>query len=288
MFISEKDRVCGALFGVAAGDAVGLTFEGMLPAPRRGLSVAGGGQFHLPQGSVTDDTLMTLVLAESYLSCRRFDRENFLPGMVLTVQTAPATFGRTTSTLVRLLEQGCCPKAAARAVDGLFGSGTDGSVMRTVPVGLVCSPDTAADVARRVSAFTHVDRVAGECCAAVAVMVAVLMDGGLKEEASTAAGSASSADVFSGDLTSSVDAVCATRCAVSCFTNGGCVRDVIERAVSLGGDTDTIAAIAGGLAGAYWGMDSVPREWVRAIDLQRRVACAASGLMSARFAARRV
>lgn len=112
MFISEKDRVCGALFGVAAGDAVGLTFEGMLPSPRRGLSVAGGGQFHLPPGAVTDDTPMTLALAESYLSCGRFDRETFLPGIVLAVRTAPATFGRTTTTLVRLLEQGCSPEAA--------------------------------------------------------------------------------------------------------------------------------------------------------------------------------
>lgn len=90
--------------------------------------------------------------------------------------------------------------------------------MRTVPVDLVCSPDTAADVARRVSAFMHVDPDAGECCAAVAVMTAVLMQGGSKEEASDAARAAASADVFSGDLTPSV---CATRCAVSCFLNGG-------------------------------------------------------------------
>ena len=64
-FISEKERIFGGLFGVAAGDAVGLTFEGMMPGPRYNLSVTGGGQFSLPAGAVTDDTMMTLSLLET-------------------------------------------------------------------------------------------------------------------------------------------------------------------------------------------------------------------------------
>ena len=77
-FISEKERIFGGLFGVAAGDAVGLTFEGMMPGPRYNLSVTGGGQFSLPAGAVTDDTMMTLSLLETYLSYGTFDREAFL------------------------------------------------------------------------------------------------------------------------------------------------------------------------------------------------------------------
>jgi ADP-ribosylglycohydrolase len=39
-------------------------------------------------------------------------------------------------------------------------------------------------------------------------------------------------------------------------------RDCVLKAVNLGGDTDTVAAIAGGLAGALYGYDAIPREWL--------------------------
>ena len=134
-FISEKERVFGGLFGVAAGDAIGLTFEGMMPQPRYNLSVTGGGQFSLPVGAVTDDTMMTLSLLETYLSCGTFDRDAFLLRMTRVVMQNPVTFGRTTKTLCVLLEQGCFPDVSTRVVDLLFGSRTNGSVMRTSIIG---------------------------------------------------------------------------------------------------------------------------------------------------------
>lgn len=42
-------------------------------------------------------------------------------------------------------------------------------------------------------------------------------------------------------------------------------RDCILKAVNLGGDTDTIAAIAGGLAGLYYGYEAIPKEWVNSL-----------------------
>ncbi len=276
------------MFGAAAGDAVGLTFEGMMPAPCRSLSITGGGQFGLPKGAVTDDTLMTLVVAETYAACGQFDRDVFLRGMIETVRKEPATFGRTTKMLCSFLEQGCNAEASVRAVDMLFGSRTDGSVMRTIPVGLICSPEAAAATARRVSAFTHFDPAAGDCCAAVSVMACVLVAGKGKEEAYDAGMRSAGRDIMDGDLIPSIDAVEATRCAVSCFMQGQSVRDVIERAVSLGGDTDTIAAIAGGLAGIYWGEKNIPKEWTDQILMRKRIAAAAKKIMLVRAAARRV
>ncbi len=43
------------------------------------------------------------------------------------------------------------------------------------------------------------------------------------------------------------------------------VRAALETAVHIGHDTDTVAAIAGALAGARWGASSVPKEWRRAV-----------------------
>lgn len=53
------------------------------------------------------------------------------------------------------------------------------------------------------------------------------------------------------------------------FAAGGSYREVIERAVGYGNDTDTTAAIAGGLAGLRWGLDEreggIPRQWLGAL-----------------------
>lgn len=38
-------------------------------------------------------------------------------------------------------------------------------------------------------------------------------------------------------------------------------RDCVLKAVNLGGDTDTVAAVAGGLAGALYGYEGIPQEW---------------------------
>ncbi|MDV0442761.1 ADP-ribosylglycohydrolase family protein [Methanorbis rubei] len=281
-FISENDRIYGGMFGAAAGDAVGLTFEGMMPAPRRNLSVTGGGQFHLVKGAATDDTLMMLALAESWKT-GRFDRDLFLQAMILTVAEEPQTFGRTTKMLCSLLEQGCFADATTKAVDMIFGSRTDGSVMRTLPVGLLCPQENAAAEARRVSAFTHFDPAAGDCCALVSVMTSVLLAGGSKEEAYDAGVRAAGRDVMSGELIPSIDAVEATRCAVFCFMEGSSMRDVVEQAASLGGDADTIAAIAGGLAGVYYGVEDVPKEWREMILISERVSAAAEIICVARF-----
>lgn len=50
--------------------------------------------------------------------------------------------------------------------------------------------------------------------------------------------------------------------ALWCFLNTDNYKDCVLKAVNLGGDTDTIACVAGGLAGAYYGKENIPQEWV--------------------------
>ena len=47
-----------------------------------------------------------------------------------------------------------------------------------------------------------------------------------------------------------------------CFLNTDNYKDAVLKAVNLGGDTDTIAALTGGLAGIYYGYDNIPKEWL--------------------------
>jgi ADP-ribosylglycohydrolase len=50
--------------------------------------------------------------------------------------------------------------------------------------------------------------------------------------------------------------------ALWCLLNTDNYKDCVLTAVNLGGDTDTVAAVAGGLAGMYYGVDSIPSEWL--------------------------
>jgi len=50
--------------------------------------------------------------------------------------------------------------------------------------------------------------------------------------------------------------------ALWCLLNTDSYKDCVLKAINLGGDTDTIAAIAGGLAGIYYGLESIPQDWI--------------------------
>ena len=53
--------------------------------------------------------------------------------------------------------------------------------------------------------------------------------------------------------------------ALWCFLNTTCYEDCVLKAVNLGDDTDTVAAVAGGLAGLYYGFDEIPLKWLNTI-----------------------
>jgi ADP-ribosyl-[dinitrogen reductase] hydrolase len=59
----------------------------------------------------------------------------------------------------------------------------------------------------------------------------------------------------------SLDALLATHCALSIFMGAGSFAEAVIRAVNLGGDADTIGAITGALAGAFWGAAAIPPRW---------------------------
>lgn len=50
--------------------------------------------------------------------------------------------------------------------------------------------------------------------------------------------------------------------ALWCVANTESYKSCVLKAVNLGGDTDTIAAIAGGLAGIKYGYNAIPKEWI--------------------------
>ena len=55
-------------------------------------------------------------------------------------------------------------------------------------------------------------------------------------------------------------------CAIHCLLTTNNYKDAVLKAVNYGDDTDTTAAVCGGLAGIYYGYDSIPNEWINTIN----------------------
>ena len=64
------------------------------------------------------------------------------------------------------------------------------------------------------------------------------------------------------DIKSSGYVVDTLEAAIWCFLNTDNYKDCVLKAVNLGEDTDTVGAVAGGLAGLYYGMEAIPEDWI--------------------------
>lgn len=159
----------------------------------------------------------------------------------------------------------------------------NGSLMRTAPVALayLSDPGGLAEAARTVSALTHWDDDAGDACVlwCLAIQHAVV-DGSLDVEAGfdlvpaerrttwadriSAAASGHPEDFpQNGWVVHAFQAAWSSIVRAQALTDSAAqLRLGLEKAVRSGGDTDTVAAIAGQLLGARWGASAVPSEWV--------------------------
>ena len=110
----------------------------------------------------------------------------------------------------------------------------------------------------------------GDACAAVSSAVYSLLHGASKEEVLSAVPE----KYLNGELYPSVDALEATRCAFCIFRDAESYTDAVSRACRLGGDTDTIGAISGGMCGALYGIEAVPKQWIDLLDVKERLTLA--------------
>lgn len=147
-----------------------------------------------------------------------------------------------------------------------YGSFGNGSAMRVSPVGFACeSVDQVLDFAERTAEVTHdhPEGIKGAQAAALAVFLArTTRDKGVVRREISAR--------FGYDLSRTVDEIrpgygfdetCQRTVpeAITCYLDGDSYESVVRLAVSLGGDADTLAAIAGGIAQGHYGVPGVIR-----------------------------
>nr|WP_245320898.1 ADP-ribosylglycohydrolase family protein [Methanofollis sp. W23] len=280
-------RAAGCLVGLAVGDALGAPLEGMLPPEIPVTGMRGGGVHHMVRGEVTDDTFQAIGLVESLISCRGYAPADFMGRLVRAYEEAPEFYGPTSRTVFALVREGCALEeaaAVAHIING--GSRTNGSVMRAPPLGVYYPPRAVREVSRACSALTHYDPVAGECSAFVNQMISEMCRGVTKGRAFVHALARCEhpevaerlGDFRRWPLDSSLDAVLATHAAVTVFMDSDTFEQTLVRAVNLGGDADTVGAIAGALAGAGYGFSSIPHRWLVGLRHTGRLLALSRGL----------
>lgn len=169
-------------------------------------------------------------------------------------------------------------------------SAGNGSIMRLAPVVLFYHPDVQAvdDYAAGSSLTTHAADEAVATCRILAGWLSALLAGASKDEALAAVEPAPwmsprLEEIVEGcwiesdapEIVSSGYCVDTLEAAMWCFWHAQSFEDAILTAANLGDDADTVAAVAGQLAGAHWGARSIPSGWLDKLvmaDLIRQMA----------------
>lgn len=292
------DRAAGALLGLAAGDALGAGYEFTHPSPDAPIGMVGGGLGWEP-GEWTDDTQM----AQAVLAPLAEGVDDPVPaieaGFRAWFASGPADVGVQTSRV--LGSPGSLAESAAAAARANPEGSGNGSLMRTGPVALAHPEDPAAiaALARDVSALTHATHDCVDACVlwSVAIDHAIHHAPASDEWFDWASGLRAAlvwipeerqpkwrgliedaADGMPFEFTkngwvvhafqAALAAICSTPVPEAPF-GARHLQRALEEAVRMGGDTDTVAAIAGSLLGARWGATAVPLHWRRLVHGRR-------------------
>ncbi|MGC9500545.1 ADP-ribosylglycohydrolase family protein [Streptomyces sp. WG7] len=282
---SRSERALGAVIGSAVGDALGAPFEfgpegafsDRFPLPGQGGEMCGGGGWD--PGEATDDTQMAVLVAESLLECGGLDLPDVFGRFRRWAAADPKDIGLQTEAV---LSSGDPWDTAAALHFQTNGRGAgNGALMRAAPSAVHFAPrgrDTTMDAARRLAALTHGDRAAWEGTAVFheLVRVALASDDPLAALPATlhavhpghrARYATVLAPDWHPDLATEFNGAVwpCLGSAVWALRTTSSYENAVRAAIDLGGDTDTVAAVTGALAGAVHGIAAVPARWTEAL-----------------------
>ena len=288
----RTDRAIGAVIGSAVGDALGSQYEFGPAHPNDFEPTFGRSTFGHGVGEWTDDTQMAMPILEELARGESLNDTATL-GSILTVwerwrHDAKDVGNQTRAVLGALggdLTEGV-GRAAAQAIHESSGhSGGNGSLMRTGPVALGYLAEgreaDLADAAGRIAQLTHweqdnVDAVVLWCLAIRLAIRTGTFDlraglgfvpaGGRRNRWSDLIDRATAAGTHPRDFRENNGRVAVAFLAAAAAISGATdFRSAITRAIQGGGDTDTVAAITGALAGALHGASGIPLSWQRKV-----------------------
>jgi ADP-ribosylglycohydrolase len=281
------DRAKGALLGTAVADALGAGFEFKPPLADDVPVVFKSGIFEL--GEYTDDTAQLIAVARAQAKGDILANPDLVAAEFRAwYESQPKDIGIQTSQVFAVTDwtANSLIESSLAYLDSHELAAGNGSLMRTASIALpyLSDPEKIGEAADLVSSMTHMDIDCREACViwSKAIRHAILFENfdgvqlainelpafrqtywnGIFDEVEAAERPSDFAK--NGWV---IHAIQAAYKAVM-MTASESPADLaagIEAAVRCGNDTDTVAAIAGGLLGARWGLSAIPSEWLELI-----------------------
>jgi ADP-ribosyl-[dinitrogen reductase] hydrolase len=277
-----ENRVTGSLIGLVCGDAVGTSLEFK---PRGSFTpiddMIGGGPFNLLPGEWTDDTSMALCLAESLLYKQGFDAQDqmnrycdWYRSGYMSCKDYCFDIGVTVATALKAYMATGNPFSGS--VDPM--SSGNGSLMRLAPIAMVYrhNKEKLIHFAGESSRTTHASEESIDGCKYFALLISnafnvqqkrdlIKLDYQPLTKNISAISKGEFLDKSYQDIKGSGYIVQSLEAALWCFYKTDNFRDAILMSANLGDDADTTAAICGQIAGAFYGLETIPIEWRRKI-----------------------
>lgn len=283
----QADRCRGALLGLALGDALGVPLEFSKRDVRTVSGLEGGGPFNLAPGDWTDDTSMACCLAYSLIKCRGFDPAHQMQcysdwyryGAYSPTNDCFDIGNATRAALERFLKTG-----EAYAGSDAASSAGNGSLMRLAPVPVFYfdSFENAVHYSGLSSQTTHRAIEAIDACRYFGGLIHGALHGVSKEHLLNGLYSPIEGYWEAHPLTATIEAIAlgsyksksrnqisssgyvvhTLEAALWAFHHHDTFRDGVLAAVNLADDSDTVGAVFGQLAGAYYGETALPVEWL--------------------------
>lgn len=296
-----RERFQGALLGLAVGDALAAHTQFRKPGSFAPVGdLLGGGPFDLPRGAWTDDTAMSLLLAESLLE-RGFDANDQVSRYARWQREG---HGSATGQCVGISANVARSLATAQYKRQPFAGSHDPEQLdkdplsRVAPVVMYFFADAATAIARSAEAarITVQAPLALDCVRLLAAMLRQALVGRDKaavlrpprESWMSASSRSEVLAVYDGsyarrdppEITGGGHILQALEAALWAFHGSETFREGALKAANLGRDSDVVAAVYGQLAGAYHGVSAIPGIWRNSLMKHEEVINTADRLLT--------
>lgn len=282
-------KVKDGIIGLVIGDALGVPVEFKY---RESLKIdpvtkmEGYGTYNMPPGTWSDDSSMTIATMASIVNKNEIDYDDIMKEFLEWIENGKYTqyqdtfdYGITTLHGIMNYKNG---------IDAIKCGGTDerdngnGSLMRILPLAFI--PDIDYETIENISGLTHGHLRSKIACVFYIEIAKSMLENNLtidehiklagnkiKEHYKDSGELHHFKRIFNDELNDE-DSISSKGYVITTFEsviyslkNTDNFRDAVVKAVNLGRDTDTVGAICGGLAGIFYGFDSIPIDWINEI-----------------------
>ena len=280
-------KVKDGIIGFIVGDALGVPVEfvsGETLEDDPVVDMRGYGTYSQPKGTWSDDSSMTIATMASIINRNGIDYDDIMKEFCRWCYNGEYTnsadkmfdIGNTTSNALFNYKSGSSPLESGCKGDRDNGNG---SLMRILPLSYITDIDY--ETIENISALTHAHKRSRIACVLYVEIARSMLENDLtiKEHVELACNKIKEyyndseelenfQKIFDSDfddISGKGYVIYTFECVIYSLLTTDNYRDAVLKAVNIGGDTDTNAAICGGLAGIYYGYDEIPIDWIESI-----------------------